>query len=77
MTPIKRAAVGCCFCGKVALDMTRLGVDLDGGFSLHRNLTLIQQANPGKVKANARVFIGARIQLCLRVGMARAGISRI
>ena len=60
------AVVGCCFGGKVALDMARLGVDLDGGFSLHRNLTLIQKATPGKVKAKAHVLIGTSIQLCLK-----------
>ena len=63
---IKMAAVGCCFGGKVALDMARLGVDLDGGFSLHRNLTLIQKATPGKVRAKAHVLIGTSIQLCLK-----------
>ena len=59
-------AVGSFFGGKVALDMARLDVDLGGGFSLHRNLTLIQKATPGKVKAKAHVLIGTSIQLCLK-----------
>ena len=66
LTPIKLATVGCCFGGKVTLDMARLGVDLDGRFSLNRNLILIQKANQEKVKAKVRMFIGASILLCLK-----------
>ncbi|HUW26003.1 MAG TPA: dienelactone hydrolase family protein [Gallionella sp.] len=53
------AAIGYCFGGSVVLEMARAGEDLKGVASFHGGLGTDTPAQPGKVKAQVRVFTGA------------------
>ncbi|MDD2914890.1 MAG: dienelactone hydrolase family protein [Gallionella sp.] len=55
----KLAAIGYCFGGSVVLQMARNGEDLKGVASFHGGLGTDEPAQPGKVKAQVRVFTGA------------------
>ncbi|WP_250458964.1 dienelactone hydrolase family protein [Microbulbifer litoralis] len=54
----KIAAQGYCFGGAVALNMARLGLDLNGVVSFHGNLASDIRAKPGGVKAELQVYTG-------------------
>ena len=49
--PNKIAAIGYCYGGGVVLNMARTGFDLKGVVSFHGNLTPVEPAQKGKVKA--------------------------
>lgn len=55
----KIAAIGYCFGGGIALQMARMGVDLDGVVSYHGSLGTETPAKKGDIKASIRVFNGA------------------
>ena len=55
----KLAAIGYCFGGSVVLQMAREGEDLKAVASFHGGLGTDDPAQPGKVKAQVRVFTGA------------------
>jgi dienelactone hydrolase len=55
----KLAAIGYCFGGSVVLNMARDGEALKGVASFHGGLGADAPAQPGKVKAQVRVFTGA------------------
>ncbi len=55
----KIAAIGYCFGGGIVLNMARQGLDLDGVVSFHGNLSAVQPAEKGKVKAAVLVCNGA------------------
>jgi dienelactone hydrolase len=57
--PERIAAIGYCFGGGVVLNMARQGADLKAVASFHGNLTAVQAAQPGMVKAKIRVYTGA------------------
>ena len=57
--PSKTAAIGYCFGGGVVLNMARQGSDLDAVVSIHGNLTPVEKAVPGSVKARILVLNGA------------------
>jgi dienelactone hydrolase len=57
--PQKIAAVGYCFGGGIVLNMARQGVDLKGVASFHGNLSAVEPAKPGAVKAKILVLHGA------------------
>ncbi len=58
--PTRIAAIGYCFGGGVVLNMARQGVDdLKGVASFHGNLSAVEPAAAGKVKAKIRVYTGA------------------
>lgn len=52
------AAIGYCFGGGIVLEMARRGVPLDAVVSFHGNLTPIEAAKPGAVKAKILVHNG-------------------
>lgn len=52
------AAIGYCFGGGVVLNMAREGVDLKGVASFHGGLATDTPAQPGKIKAQLRIFTG-------------------
>ena len=54
----KIAAIGYCFGGGIVLNMARQGVDLKGVVSFHGNLSPVQPAEPGVVKARILVLNG-------------------
>jgi dienelactone hydrolase len=54
----KIAAIGYCYGGGVALNMARTGFDLKGVVSFHGNLTAVESAQKGKVKAKILVCNG-------------------
>ncbi|MBI2840970.1 MAG: dienelactone hydrolase family protein [Acidobacteria bacterium] len=56
--PSRLAAIGYCFGGGVVLNMARQGVDLLGVASFHGNLTAVEPAKPGALKAKIRVYTG-------------------
>jgi dienelactone hydrolase len=56
--PNKIAAIGYCYGGGVVLNMARAGVDLRGVVSFHGNLTAVEPAQKGKVKAKVLVCNG-------------------
>ena len=55
----RMAAIGYCFGGSVVLNMARAGEDLKGVASFHGGLNTDAPAQPGKIKAQVRVFTGA------------------
>ena len=57
--PQKIAAVGYCFGGGIVLNMARQGVDLKGVASFHGNLSAVEPAKRGSVKAKILVLHGA------------------
>jgi len=57
--PQRVAAIGYCFGGGVVLNMARWGVDLKGVVSFHGDLTTVDPAKPGGVKAKILVLTGA------------------
>lgn len=57
--PEKTAAIGYCFGGMVVLNAARMGFDLDGVVSFHGNLSALETAEPGFVRASVRAFNGA------------------
>ena len=56
--PKRIAAIGYCFGGGVVLNMARQGADLKGVASFYGDLTAVQPASPGSVKAKIRVYNG-------------------
>jgi dienelactone hydrolase len=56
--PSKIAAIGYCYGGGVVLNMARAGFDLKGVVSFHGNLTAVEPAQQGKVKAKILVCNG-------------------
>ncbi len=52
------AAIGYCFGGGVVLNMARQGADVKGVVSFHGELTPVQPARPGSVKARILVLTG-------------------
>ncbi len=56
-------AIGYCFGGGVVLNMARQGVDLKGVVSFHGELTPVEQAKPGSIKAKILVLAGGDDQL--------------
>ena len=59
VNPRKIAAVGYCFGGGIVLNMARQGVDLKGVASFHGNLSAVEPAKRGSVKAKILVLHGA------------------
>jgi dienelactone hydrolase len=57
--PQKIAAVGYCFGGGIVLNMARQGIDLKGVASFHGNLSPVEPAKQGFVKAKILVLHGA------------------
>ena len=57
--PQRVAAIGYCFGGGVVLNMARWGVDLKGVVSFHGDLTTVDPAKPGGIKAKILVLTGA------------------
>lgn len=51
-------AVGFCFGGGVALNMARMGANLDAVVSIHGSLGAVEPANAGEVNANILVLTG-------------------
>lgn len=51
-------AMGFCFGGGVALNMARMGADLDAVVSVHGSLGAVEPAEEGEVKANILVLTG-------------------
>lgn len=56
--PTRIAAIGYCFGGGVVLNMARQGADLKGVVSFHGNLTAVNPAQSGDVKAKILVLHG-------------------
>ena len=56
--PTRVAAIGYCFGGGIVLNMARQGLDLKGVASFHGNLTSVNPAQPGAVKAKVLVLHG-------------------
>ena len=54
----KNAAIGYCFGGGLALEMARMGVDLDAVASFHGSLGTANPAQKGRVKPKILVFNG-------------------
>lgn len=78
----KLAAVGYCFGGSLVLNMAREGEDLKGVASFHGGLATDAPAQPGKVKAQVRVFTGADDKMipaaqveAFRQEMEKAGVN--
>ncbi|TXT21899.1 MAG: dienelactone hydrolase [Gallionellaceae bacterium] len=78
----KLAAIGYCFGGSMVLNMAREGADLKGVASFHGGLGTDAPAQPGKVKAQVRVFTGADDKMIpaaqvdgFRQEMEKAGVS--
>jgi dienelactone hydrolase len=59
VNPQKIAAVGYCFGGGIVLNMARQGADLKGVASFHGNLSAVEPAKQGSVKAKILVLNGA------------------
>jgi len=59
VNPNKIAAIGYCFGGGIVLQMARMGEPLLGVASFHGSLGTEHPAQPGKIKAEIRVFTGA------------------
>lgn len=58
VNPNKIAAIGYCYGGGVVLNMARAGFDLKGVVSFHGNLTAVEPAQKGTVKAKILVCNG-------------------
>ena len=78
----KLAAIGYCFGGSVVLQMARDGEDLKGVASFHGGLGSDAPAQPGKVKAQVRVFTGTDDKMipaaqvdAFRQEMEKAGVN--
>jgi dienelactone hydrolase len=56
--PKRLAAIGYCFGGGVVLNMVRQGEDLKAVASFHGNLTAVEPAQAGKIKAKIRAYNG-------------------